>query len=117
MVLENIINEFRAKYGKPPAITAEAIEHEHCRLHCLYMANNFKVEHTPDYFLCGKAEIVGAASYRHSDEDTIRFLLYEKIANSPEHLKVLLESKYLAHWFYVNDYIGYLVIRGGERII
>ncbi len=112
MLLEQIINEFRAKYGKPPAITAEAIEHEHCKLHCLYMARNFNIEHTPDYFLCGKAEIVGANSYRHNDESTIRFLLYEKIANSPGHLKILLEAEYLAHYFYISHYVGYLCIRG-----
>lgn len=112
MILEQIINEFRAKYGKLPAITAEAIEHEYCKQHCLYMARNFKVEHTPDYFLCGKGEIVGTVSYRHNDEDTIRFLLYEKVTNSPGHLQVLLESKYLAHYFYVNYYIGYIAIRG-----
>lgn len=112
MVLIDIINEFRAKYGKPSAITAEDIEHQHCKAHCLYMANNLKIEHTPDYFLCGKTEIVGTCSYKHNDEDTIRFLFYEKIANSPGHLQVLLESTYLAYYFYVNYYIGYLCIRG-----
>lgn len=112
MTLEQIINEFRAKYGKPLAITAKAIEYEHCKWHCLYMSNNFIVEHTPEYFLCGKGEIVGAASYRHNDEDTIRFLLYEKVTNSPGHLKILLEAEYLAHYFYTNNYLGYLTIRG-----
>ena len=114
MTLEGHINEFRARYGKPPAISAEKIEHEYCQKHCLYMANCFEVMHAPECFMNGGAEIVGGCGYRHNDDDTIRFLLYEKIANSPGHLQILLEARYLAHWFYVNNYIGYLTIRGWQ---
>jgi len=112
MTLDEHINTFRAKYGKSPAIPANQEEHENCLAHCLHMANSYEVMHAPECYRENKAEVVGGCSYRGSDDNTIAYLLYEKAANSPGHLQILLESTYLASWFYVNNYIGYLTVRG-----
>lgn len=111
-MIKDIINDFRRYHGIEPAQECEPVEHEHCKFHCLHMAKNYHIEHTPAHLLNGKAEIVASCEFQKNMEETEKALIWKVIWPSIEHREILLYSKYLAHYLYIDNYRAYLTVRG-----
>lgn len=106
------INEFRNQNGKGNVFAWNPVENDHCFLHCLHMAKENRVIHTPWYFLNGKAEAVAMSYFIHNAEDTIRSLIFQDFGNSEQHRNVFLNYDNLAYGFFMFDWKAYLTIRG-----
>jgi len=94
-------------------------ELEHgCSEHLKYMLFHKICQHAPISMLNGAFECVTSMSYhaRISDEIALSRLLYDNIAHSHDHLKLILDANYLAGSIGGTDANGgyeyYICIRG-----
>jgi hypothetical protein len=70
------------------------------------------LQHTPDYLLSGKAEVVAVRTFYRDVHDTLKAIVFEQLANSPEHKEIILYRDNLACAYCVDDYHIFITIRG-----
>ena len=112
MTIINLINEFRAKYGKGPAEYWNRVLDDHCLSHTLAMINSAKVYHAPKDYLKDYGEIVWRCDFMNTWDETFRHLIFELIGKSEEHKKILLESQELGYGVMSDKNKVYITIRG-----
>lgn len=112
MTVMNLINEFRAKYGKEPLINWNRVLDDHCRSHVLAMINSGEVYHAPRNYLQGYGEIVWRCDFMNTWNETFRYLIFELIGKSEEHKKILLESQELGYGIMSDQGKIFITIRG-----
>jgi hypothetical protein len=111
-MLVDLINEYRKNNGKEHIFAWDPVENDYCLTHCYYMAWNSRFEHTPEYFLKGKAEAIALCYFQYNNETTMRHLVYEVIDKSKEHKDIVLNYENLAYGFYIYNNKSFLTIRG-----
>lgn len=71
-----------------------------------------EVCHTPDYYLNGKSEAVAVRTFYRDVQETLKQMIFDQLANSPEHKNIILYHDNLACAFCVDDYHIFVTIRG-----
>lgn len=111
-MIKDLINEFRRQNGRHPAIMNHREEDQNCLWHCLHMSRIREVCHAPDCFREGKSEVCAARSFFHTPQETLRAIIFEQLANSPEHRDILLFNDNIACADCISEYFVFVTIRG-----
>jgi len=105
------INAFRVSNGVAPIRYFDRLESDHCLAHALYMAGLDEPCHTPDYFLNGKGEAVGAHSCINSVVDTVGHIIFEQFGKSDKGHREILLNNNIAYGVYTCNSMVYFVVR------
>ena len=113
----NQICHLRRHYGVyRPIYWHNELEHG-CHEHMKYMLFHKICQHAPQSMLNGAFECVGHMTFHEqiSEKEAVDRLLFDNIAQSIDHLKLILEAKYIAMSYgCINGdrYNHYICIRG-----
>jgi uncharacterized protein YkwD len=107
-----ILNEFRKQHGKAPIHSWNGVENDYCLDHSFYMAREQRLSHAPDCFLNGKSEAIAMCAYMRDFSETASFLVFDVLAHSQDHSRIILDSNRLSYGIYVYNNNAYLTIRG-----
>lgn len=111
-MLQKLINELRCLNGRHPIRLDNYEENQNCLWHCFYMARTQNLCHAPEYLRPGKSEACAVNSFFHNHYETLRAIILEQFANSPEHRDILVFNDNLAAAFCVEYYQIYVCARG-----
>jgi hypothetical protein len=111
-MLKTLLNELRRNNGRHPVEMNNWNEDRYCLWHCFHMSKSKELCHTPEYLLNGKAEAVAVRTFYRDVNETLRQIVFEQIANSPEHRDIILYHDNFACAFCVDDYHIFVTIRG-----
>jgi hypothetical protein len=111
-MIKEIINEFRRQNGRHPLRMDDHKENQNCLWHCLHMAKTQNWCHAPEYLRPGKSEACAVKSFFHDSYETLRAIIFEQFADSPEHRDIILFNDNLACAFHIEQYQVYVVVRG-----
>ena len=115
-MIKRLLNEYRMQNGKQLVVMDNWEEDQYARWHCLYMAKIQECCHAPEYLRQRDgyilSEVVAGRSFFHTPDETLRTIILEQIANSPEHKDIILSNDNLACAFHVEHYYVFVCIRG-----
>jgi hypothetical protein len=110
-MIKQLIAEFRKQNGRHPAKFDHYEEDQNCLWHCLHMARTQDLCHAPEYLRPGKSEACAARSFFRDTRETLRAIVFEQFANSPEHREILLFNDNLACAFYQHQHQLFVTVR------
>jgi hypothetical protein len=108
----DIINEFRASYGKSRVSLWDSVQNDYCWSHSLAMANRGHVYHAEPCYVRGWSEAVGMIHFIDNSEVTLKRLIFDVLGGSESHRNIILDSSHLAVGVVVHNYKMFITIRG-----
>lgn len=115
-MIKELIDEFRKQNGRHPAIFNHYKEDQYCLWHCLYMVRIKECCHAPEYLRQREGYILSEACatrpFFRNPHETLRAIVFEQFANSPEHREILLFNDNLTCAFYLHEYYIFVTVRG-----
>lgn len=108
-MLEDTVNAFRVNNGVGSISNWDKRDQYNCKLHCLAMARERNVFHTPSYYIEDWDEAVAACQYSDNWESRI---INEVLGYSEPHRNLILNNSILACNYHIQDWIVYVTIRG-----
>jgi len=108
----DVINEFRASYGKSRVFLWDSVQNDYCWSHSLAMANRGAVYHAEPCFVKGWGEAVGMIAFIDNNDVSLRRLIFDVLGQSESHRNLILDCSHLAVGIVVHNYKMYITIRG-----
>jgi len=105
----NTINRFRAYRGKSSILYGDGLVSYYCRLHCLAMAREHSIFHTPNCYLNEWREAVAMMSYNDYWLDRV---IFDVLGTSDPHANVMLDCSTIACNYVIDNWMVYVCIRG-----